>query len=225
MPHAAYPTASDLEAFLIAAGFDATFVATLDLTTAAAAGQQAFEEATGRRFLATTQTREFDPCRVTPAGKLNLKTEAVSFSSVTWGTTTLTAGTDYRGLPLNAPDDGKPYNMLEFGHYRRYYPLTFPLSTLITVVGSWGYGTTIPDAVWAAMLAAAGLWLWPQIMQAITGGLTAWTEADMSETYGQTAFLRLQNGWNGLVYGMPGGPGQPMMPGAVQLWRRVAIFP
>lgn len=202
MPHTAYPIGSDLSAYLILAGFDAAYVATLDLTNAALAGYRAFEQATGRRMLATTQTRQFDRPRHC---HLNLKADLLTVSSFLDGTTALVANTDYRLEPLNAADDDLPYTRVFL--WRRYGYSAFPVSLAprFTIAGNWGYGTSIPEDAWQAMLAAASLYLLPLITQQRSGGMEAWTEADMSERYGSDPLMSLRTSWTWLLLGTAGG--------------------
>lgn len=202
----AYPTGAELAAYLIAAGFTAAFVAALDTTTAAAAGAAQFEREADRRMLAVTQTREFDAERVSPRGFLDLRTDLAAATGVSWSTNTYVVGTDVRLFPLNAADDGHPYSGLTFPYWRRFYPTSYPLlPPLITVVGSWGFGATIPEDAWIGMLAAAGLLLLPQIVQRRTGGMVAWSEADMQETYGPNPLMSLQRNWQAVMLSLAGG--------------------
>lgn len=219
----AYPTRVDLGEWLQDAGFSASALANLDLTTAAAAGVATFEQATGRRFLATTQTREYDPCRVSPRGVLDLKADLAALTSVAYGSTSYVVGTDVRAAPLNAPDDGRPYAWLEFGHWRRFYAATFPLATLITVVGSWGYGTTIPDDAWQAMLAAGGLHLFPYLAQEFSRGALTYKEQDVTEEYGPDPMGAFRTNWMTQLYGPPGPGGAQGRGGVVGLYRRVTM--
>lgn len=206
MGKAAYPTAAELAAFLVAAGFSSTFVAALDTTTFAAAGAAQFEREADRRMLAVTQTREFDPERVSPRGFLDLRADLAAATSVAWSSQSYAVGTDVRLFPLNAVDDGRPYSGLSFPYWRRFYPVSYPiLPPLITVVGDWGYGATIPEDAWVGMMAYAGLLLFPQIVQRSTGGMEAWTEADMSERYGINPLQGLRMGWQGVALATAGG--------------------
>lgn len=206
MGQAAYPTGSDLAAYLLAAGFTATFVAALDTDTFAAAGASQFERECDRRMLAVTQTREFDPARVTASGFLDLRADLASLASVAWNGVSYAVGTEVRAFPLNAADDGRPYSGLTFGVWRRFYPMSYPLlPPLVTVTGDWGYGATIPEDAWAGMLAAAGLLLVPQIIQRRTGGMESWTEADMTERYGTNPLQGLRTGWQAVTLATAGG--------------------
>ena len=95
---------------------------------------------------------------------------------------------------------------------------------LITVVGSWGYGATIPDDAWLAMLAAAGVYLHPYIAQLESGGLEMWSEADVTERYGPNPLGSLLTNWSMTLYGPPGPGGVQGRQGVVGLYRRVAIY-
>lgn len=205
MGKAAYPTGAELAAYLVAAGFTSAFVAALDTTTFAAAGASEFEREAGRRMLAVTQTREFDPCRVGTNGFLDLKADLASLTSVAWNTTAYTVGTDVRAFPLNAADDGLPYSGLSFGYWRRFSGYGYPFPPLISVAGDWGYGATIPEDAWAGMLAFAGMLLFPQIVQRRTGGMFEWTEADMREAYGNNPLQGLRAGWQAITLATAGG--------------------
>jgi hypothetical protein len=215
MAKSTYPTAAELETSLLAAGLTQELVDALDLTTAALAGRETFEGMTGRRMLATTQTREYDPRRISPRGVLDLRTDLVAATSVTYGTQAFTVGTDVRMAPLNAADDGRPYGWLEFGYWQ-FYPYGgygFPLPTLITVVGSWGYGATIPENAWQAMMMEAALSLFPTISAFLTAGMVGWDEADMQEQYGQDPFGAYRKNLQMVL-------GSVDIPGVVNLYRR-----
>lgn len=207
MGRSQYPTGSDLEAHLTAAGFSATLIATLDLEVAAAAGASQFEREAGRRMLGVTQTRSFDPGRVGANGFLDLRADLASLTGVAWNGTSYAVGTDVRAFPLNAAADGLPYSGLSFGHWRRFFAGYWPLPTLIEVSGAWGYGVEIPEDAWLGMLAWAGLLLLPVIVQAQTGGVEAWVEADMQERYGAQPLSALRMGWEATAFATSGGQG------------------
>src|SRR6185436_8967936 len=192
-----YPSGDDLQAYLVGAGFSATFLATqgYDLELFAVAGWQAFNREANRVMLARTQTREFSAERVSPRGFLDLGADLVAVTSVVYGTTTFTEGTDFRLMPLNAAEDGRPYQGLSFGTWRRFYSSTFPLTMLISIAGSWGFGLTIPEDAWLGMLALAAMEMGPALAQARSGGLEMWSEADMTERYGSDPLAGVQKGW------------------------------
>lgn len=185
----AYPTAADLQAFLEAAGLTTTG---LDLATAVQAGRQRFERETGRRMLAVTQTRTFDP-PTNPTGTLNLRADLVLASSVSVAGVAL-AATEYQFLPHNAVTDGQPFTMIRF--QRRWYgPLEWSQLGTVSITGSWGFAAAIPDDAWTAMLQAAALDRLPQIGTALSEGLISWKEADVEERYGDNPLSGLSAEW------------------------------
>ena len=202
-----YPTGENLESFLLQAGFSATFVAGFDLELWALAGWRAFEREADRVMLAAAGTREYDPAQVSPRGVLDLGADLVSVTSAAYGSTTFVQGTDFRLFPLNAARLGRPYNAVTFGYWRRFWSSTFPLSTLIAIVGSWGFGTLIPEDAWIGMLAMAGREMQPLLGQASSKGLEMFTEADVTERYGPKPLEALLTGWSLTALGTCGGLG------------------
>jgi hypothetical protein len=222
MPQSAYPTMIDLGAWLQDAGFTAAAVANLDLETAAAAGIATFEQAVGRRMLATTQTREFDlPSH--PRGILDLRADLASLTSVTVSGTAQVLNTDVRLREPNAADEGRPYWGLQF--YRRFYPTSYPLAAWgqVVVTGLWGYAATIPDDVWQAMLAAAGLSLFPYLAQEFSRGAITYKEQDVTEEYGKDPMGSFRDNWSLALYGPPGPGGIQGCSGVVGRYRRVTM--
>jgi hypothetical protein len=214
-----YPNGEDLETFLTAAGFSSTRLATLDLESGAAAGVATFEQATGRRMLAISETREFD-LPEHPRAILDLRADLASLTTVAVSGTGQTLGTDVRLLPVNAADRGRPYRMLQFA--RRFYPVaTYPQPSwgAVAVTGLWGYGTTIPEDAWLAMLALGALQLHPLLAQAELGGLESWTEGDVTERYGSDPLGSLRVNWTTIAYGAEKLMGRG---GIVGLYRDVA---
>jgi hypothetical protein len=217
-----YPTGADLEAYLIAAGFDETFVESLPTDIYAAAGVSQFERDADRQMLAVTGTREFDPQKVTPSGLLDLEMDLAALTSVAWSSTSYTVGTDVRGFPLNATNRGQPYSALSFGLWRRFYRSSYPLlPALITVTGDWGFAAEIPDDAWLGMLAVAGRLLLPQIIHQRTGGMESWTEADMTERYGTKPMEALSSGWQGVALATAGG----ITADGKRIWGKYTRFP
>lgn len=200
-----YPTGENLESFLLAAGFSETLVETLDLELYALAGWQAWERQANRKMLATTSTRRFDPRRVTPMGFLDVRADLVSVSAASFGGTTFTEDSDFYLVPTDAALKGRPFYGLTFGYWRRFWSTGYPLSTLLSISGSWGYGTTIPEDAFVGMMAMAALEMAPQIALARTGGLESWTEADMTERYGAKPVETLSMGWQNAVSRSAGG--------------------
>lgn len=222
MPQAAYPTDLELAAWLETAGFSADLIASLDLEAAMAAGIRTFEERTGRRFLATSETREFD-LPTHPRGILDLKADLSSVTSLTVQGTAQVAGTGYRLLPTNAADDGRPYAQVQFA---RFWRPTWPVAAVwgaVSITGLWGWGATIPDDVWQGMLQSAGLVLFPQIAQSQSGGLEMWSEADVTERYGADPLGSLRSNWRAFLYGGDSKNGVEGQGGIVGIYRRVQV--
>jgi hypothetical protein len=193
MAKTGYPVLGDMDDFLQDAGITTTG---LDMLDALAAGISAFERETGRTFyVAAAVTRTYDP-PTAPSGVLPLKADLISSPTptVSYQGTLMTAATDYRFLPANAPGEGKPYNRVEFLR-RWYWPVTRGDWDQISIVGKFVYAATIPEDAWRGMLTMAGLELAPQIAQAISLGLVSWTEADVTENYGQKPLQGLIDQW------------------------------
>lgn len=198
-----YPSGADLLAFLEAAGFssslttDAAFMGgDADLELFAVAGWRAFNQAAGRQMLAVAGSRSFDR----PSGMRgvidlgdDLASGSVTAPALTDLGTALVLNTDYVLEPLDAAGRGAPYNRLRF--WRRVWNYSQTIGPPITVTGSWGYATTIPEDAWVGMLAMGALALFPLIQQARTQGFASWKEADMDEAYGPMPLAGLQMGW------------------------------
>ena len=197
MSRSAYPTASDVITALASAGILTTDYPYLSSLAAGAAesGQVQVEKYCNRVFLAGSSTaRYFDP--VTNGRTLWLPVEATAISSVVLGGSTLTANEQYWLQPYNYSADGIPINRIEFA--TSYYSPVWPGNKRsLVITGTWGYGSTIPEPVWQAMLAVAQWNLMPAIRETQNIGAEDWREADVSEKYGADssgAFLtRLAN--------------------------------
>src|SRR5687767_1991754 len=160
MGKTAYPTATDVQAVLTAAGIA---LGTLDTTTAAAAGVTDFERRVGRKMLAPagTLTRYYPP-PTNREGYLDLGRDLAACTSVQYqpeGATaeTLALDTDYWLLPLNARSDdpARPWTGIQLA--RRWTETPGPeqpaaLHRALRVTGRWGYDTTIPEDVWLPMV-------------------------------------------------------------------------
>lgn len=193
----AYPVGSDLSTFLTAGGYSTTAVSAL-LEGYAAAGWQSIEQATGRKFLAVTGTREFD-VRACIDNIVDLRDDICQITSVALDGSTLTLDTHYRLLPENADDRGYPWGMVRLS---QSWPDGGDPSNWkrLVVVGKWGYSLTIPEPVWQAMLAAATLLLYPQLTHGAIGPVESWKASDgTSESYGQQAFQMHRGGYQNLV--------------------------
>ena len=184
----AYPTGSDLAAFLAEFGVTAPSAAALD--TLAAAGVQRFENAVHRTMLAgPPEARPYDP----PAEPLlDLLADLAELTSITYTPegappTVFTTPADYRPMPTNAPARGRPWLWIDF---RRTWWLPHPdsLRGAISILGRWGYGLTIPEDAWLAMLSAGASPLWDRAAAAALaagggGPLKSWRQGNSSEEY------------------------------------------
>lgn len=191
-----YPTASDLGAFLDATGLtnaDGTALSTAlssRLAIAIAASRDRFERDVHRVMLAasTTTTRSFNP-PVSRTGALHID-DLAALTSVVYQpqgseAQTLTVQVDYWIEPINAAAKLEPITRLIFR--RRWLEPIWPsMQQSIQVTGKWGYATDLPAAAYEAMLARAALGLLGHIIPLVTGGMTAFTEADVKEDYGST---------------------------------------
>ncbi|MCX6359782.1 MAG: hypothetical protein NT029_08255 [Armatimonadetes bacterium] len=158
-----------MAALLADAGlWDGTAPTGVDADGYVAAARGEFEARTGRLpFLGTAQTRTFDPPGPNTSGKrwfgfsrgggriLNLGTGLLSVTTLTSGKTglsngtVLTANTDFVLRPYDAPAEGQPYRSIEF------LAPQWGSAATIEIVGVWGWSATIPDDVWAGVLAGA----------------------------------------------------------------------
>lgn len=172
-----------------------------DLATGVAAGIQAFEADAGRVFLATADTtRYFDPPSG-PQGMLDLKADLAAVTTVTVAGATKTENTDFVLRPLDAAAEGKPYSLIQFSG-RFYAPVVFSQIRSIAITGRWAYAssaTGMPEDVWLAMLAKASLIRLPQLSLTISGGVTDWKEADISESYGGAPLAGVADLWRAEV--------------------------
>jgi hypothetical protein len=207
MADAAYPTDNDLAAWLLGQHVDATWTADIDLADAASDGVATFESAAGRRMLATTQTRVFDPPK---PGRtiLDLRYDLASFTSLTASGSAMVRNTDFWLLPENADLDGRPWSRIEFASG---YSPQLGARRCISVTGKWGFGVTIPGDAWHGMLAAGALHVLSAIRLAVTGGATKWQEADVQEWFGDDPLGFLEKHWQGIF------------DDAVRRYRRVAL--
>lgn len=182
---AAWCTGSDLAALLADAGlWDGTPPVGVDACGYVEASRAAFEAGTGRiPFLGTAQTRTFDPPGPNTSGKrwfgfsrgggriLNLGTGLLSVTTLTSGKTGLTSGTvltadtDYVLRPYDAPAEGQPYRSIEF------LAPQWGSAKSVEIVGVWGWSATIPDDVWAGVLAGAAARAGRVLAGRLTGGV------------------------------------------------------
>lgn len=196
MAQSAYPTAQDLEAWLTSAGFAESVLTTLDAQTAVGAGIAAFESAVGRRMLAESGTRTFEvPTGTNPV--IDFREDLASQSAFSVSGTAYVAGTDFLLLPQNAASRGLPYWGARLARtWTGYGTRTSPLWNAVSITGSWGYATTIPDDAWLGMLTAAALHLHTYLAQAVSLGLISVKEQDAQEEYGVNPYGALKTNWS-----------------------------
>lgn len=190
MSRTAYPTKTDLGDFLYSAGLISSpktdQQSDLLYGSAVAAAVTEWERGTGWvPFLsAGDQTRSYDPpgpeqgpvgiyIGVSNVGgdrRLFLKAGVRSVTSVTTGVTLTNPGTlltqnrDYWLRPSNADHSDRPFTYIEFAWPQWGNPQS------IVVVAPFGFGATVPDDAWSAILKMAAIELIPSLEIMLTGG-------------------------------------------------------
>lgn len=205
MSHTQYPTALDLQRHLLSAGMlDMPMTAAqqlLDFSSPINSAITTWENNTGYDpFLATTQTRIFDPPGPTIRGTrygyrarggerfIQLDNGLWSLTSVTTGIDAVSPGTlrtlntDFYLYPVNAPLKGEPYTEIEF-----VLPV-WGSQQSVHIVGAWGYSQLLPDDVWEAILARASVVIVPRLIHLISGGVIEYREEDELKKFGPDPF-------------------------------------
>ena len=192
MSKAALPQGPELEVLLRASGMvDAAPSSTQQLNDYSAACNAAAAEwgkVTGYTpFLANTADvlRKFDPPGQAPQGArygwrtrggrrvLEFDNGLVSLTSLYTAVSTTNAGTlrvlntDFWLRPSNAVADGVPYQSIEF------VGPVWGGADSIQALGKWGYGATVPDDAWQAMLYMAAARLVPSLSAALHSGMSS----------------------------------------------------
>lgn len=203
MGKSAWPTQSEVETVLTSAGLTVGTLQTADATTAA---QVAFEARVRRKMLAPAGTVTRKYC--VPTGSLNLldlEADLATVTSVVYrprgsSGTTLVQDTDYFLEPANAGVDtlplAGPYLAIRFADevgYAWTEPVPGELRRAIEVTGRWGYGTSIPEDAWWAVLVYAANLVAPAAEIRISGGLIRTESAGASSLWGDGAASQL--GW------------------------------
>jgi uncharacterized phiE125 gp8 family phage protein len=149
----AYPTEANLKTFLsISASSEDT-----QLGWALDAAIKLCERKTGRIFVAATETRYFS-AKSPNVGRnkkvLSLFDDLCDITSVTNGdATAFTLNTHYRAFGTRG--NNAPWYKLEILPNQLYSWQNGADGTEIAIVGSWGYSTTCPDAIFEAILRLA----------------------------------------------------------------------
>lgn len=187
-----YPTGLDLEDLITAGGITVTNAMRTQFGNTLLAAQTEFEKLTGRQFLAgSATTRYYDPPqgrdRILFTDDMSAAPTAVVYTPTGSTATTLTANTDFRAYPLNALAKGQPYTQLRFLTYRWTLPLSEIMVGSIAVTAAFGYGTSIPEDVWLAILQGAAASGFGVLRFGVMGGIERWSDHDRSVTYGDGA--------------------------------------
>ena len=198
MGKSAYPAQADLEAYMTAAGIP---IGTLDTASFIAAGISDFEKRVRRKMLAPAGTvqRNYDP-PTDQTGYLDLAQDLASLTSVVYFPYGAPAGetwvqdVDFWVRPYNAAADGKPYLGLELK--RRFMsPLLPAMHKSIQVTGRWGYGTSIPEDAWRAMIYRALVLLHPSAAWSISGGRQEAWDTGVRRIYGVDVAAGERTAW------------------------------
>jgi hypothetical protein len=198
--------------FLTGAGIE--FSELTDLDAAVLAGIRAFERTCCRHFLAGKdidnsdlgtageETRYFDT-PLPPTGILDLGRygDLTTFTSMVYqplgsSPQALTLNTDFWLLEENAPSLGAPWMAVQFrwGQWPVFWASTWDSAwrtgiRALQVSGKWGYGLTIPDDAWRAMLLSSVFGISAELQQIISGGMESWRASDgTSESYGAAPY-------------------------------------
>lgn len=189
MSKTAYPTQTDLNSFLTAAGVT---VGSLDTATAINAGIAEFERRARRTMLAPagTATRYYDPPD-NPLGILDFCGDLAVLTSIVYrpqggSATTWAQNTDYMLLAYNAGTDGLGYWGARF-RQRWFAPSTDPFSQgrSIEVTGRWGYGTTMAEDAWEAMILLGASLVIPSYGLSLSGGRIRTADSGVERLYGE----------------------------------------
>lgn len=221
MPRTSYPTVSDLEGLLGQAGIEITDPAAL--SAALLAGIQSFEETCGRHFLAgktIENAPEAEATRVFDSLPAHERTLFLGPFNDLWSITgvayqpkpdgavqALELYRDYFPEPANNPAArGRGYDRLRrsgggpwgwygpgWGYWSGWGWLS-PYHSL-EITGLWGFGITIPDDAWLAMLFSATLWVEGQYRLLSTGGRTSYTAGRVTEQFGVESYTNIVKGW------------------------------
>lgn len=193
MSETAYPTEGDLQQFLIATGLVANLpvapFAFLDLQKNIDAARSSFEGRIGRPVLAVEGTRTFDP-PAWPRRHLPVISDLALCETVTVNGAVNVLNQDYFLLPENNDEMGKPFNIIEFA-----VPIYGPRKC-ISVTGKWGYGVTIHERFWNAMLNRGAFLCYGQLAAGIAKGVVSWKNDDTSASYGEKPLEYLRAVWD-----------------------------
>jgi hypothetical protein len=158
---------------------------------------QDFERDAGRKMIAVSDTRTFDP----PSNRYGrlFTGDMTAVTTITFATQTLVVTTDYLAQPAQNPARGLPYFWIDF--FRRWGgPTPWAQREGLSITGLFGYAAQIPYDVWQAVLAKATVQMLPALMMQRSRGFKAWSEADVHQDYGEKAPALLWGGQWDLLY-------------------------
>lgn len=174
------PTGEDFANYLIGTGLLLTneteeWSRYIDLEKHVNAAYLNFQHLTGRKFIAVTETRRFDP--PTNANQtLDLGADIVSVTSLTVNGVAKTEGTDFLLSPQNNDKEGRPFFMVEFltGVFTR--PIPASQRRCVAINGAWGFSLDVDDLVAECIFAGASILAYPQLALAISKGVMLWAD-------------------------------------------------
>ncbi len=184
-----YPTAADLQVFLSRAGLignpPTEKQALIDLDSAIGEAVKKWEKMTGYQpFLADADDSSW-PFDGNGTEIVDLDGGFVSLTSVTYRGTAQVLNTDYRPMPQNAVNLGKPYTYLKMRcGVIPYYPTPAGAGQVV-VVGKRGYAEVLPEDAWNAVLLLAAVGVVPELETAklsSTGGIVIRRKESDEET-------------------------------------------
>jgi hypothetical protein len=201
MGKTAYPTSTDLDSFLTAAGFS---LGTLDTATAIAAAIDDFERRAGRIMLrgAADLVRAYDPPYGQPLLVLEFDLHALTdlqIVPVGGGATLLTQNTDYLLRSYNAGPafdaEAGPFSAVEFLTWRWSEPARSQDRRSVRVNGRWGYAAVIPEDAWLAMVMRGAALLAPSRGGTLSGGHVRTADSGVERLYGDDPLRGLRQAW------------------------------
>lgn len=210
MPHTAYPTGTEVGAFIeslgILTGEELAALSTgTTLADLAEAARDAWEADTGwRPFLKDVAdvSRRFDPpgpnrrgltrgganLLTLEAGLLDVTTIVTGYANTDAGNAVLVED-DYFLGPANAGVDGRPYTAIDLLRAGWGAPQS------LRITGKWGYSSVIPADAWEAIKRQAASQGFSEVLMQLTGGMVNWHEADIVEQYDVKFLVGQQEAW------------------------------
>lgn len=154
-----------------------------------------------------TAQRNYDPPANAAApdaggGYLDLAQDLAALTSVVYFPQGAVSGEtwveniDFWVRPYNAAADGKPFLGLELK--RRFMsPLLPAMHKSIQVTGRWGYGTSIPEDAWLAMIFRALVLMKASVQWKLSGGLVRTADTGVERLYSDDPGKGMWQEWEG----------------------------